>query len=679
MRRARARLQPLRWFRTFCTLAGLAALAVPVRAFAADSDSDGIPDDIELAGVPGDDRLDFPAYGADPAVPDVFVQMDWETCDPVVEYCGPNNTFDQHQLSAAATVRLAEYFAPEVALHVDNGVAGSGAWGGAHRLPRGQQNCSPDTLGTRFGYFHRGVSSAIGGGGGGDLFGFCFGGDAVNMGVLAQELGHNFGIGHGGNADSWPANCKPNYRSPMNYAFTYDPRVTQFSRGRFADHVLNPTAMDERAGLGSADADVREYLAQSPWEYLVRDDGAVDWNRNGVIDDAPVRAAPTWAWASCEQSVEHSDLFDRTTDPGMAWLPALGAPRLYLLGRGADDGRLSARFVTRFDGCNPQSLESCTDWSPQRMEAARAVPGAQAGAGGLAVAGWTDEAGVAHLGVVYPGEGARPVLQVLTVAADGAEAWSAAQPVGDEAIGGDPALALAPDGKRLVFLAPVAGRLVRRELDVSVAGASWSAAVEETWGGGAPVETCAGVGLVPGFARGQIGGRLFMAVSKAPECGLHFAYYDETKAAWLEAGSFLNAVYPPFTNARPGLAYAPFRREAAEDGRFYLAWRPYPTGAGVISLSEGNDIDPTATARRLVFRRGTYIRNLWALLQGTVALEFDARFDDNLHAAWVYANNGILQFNPFADGVMDVRMKDQDDYTFIKANLACSLSGSCAR
>ena len=669
--------------------AALALALLPSAAPAAeddDRDADGIPDEVEIAGVPGQPLLDFPAYGADPDVPDVFVQADWYVCEPTIEYCGPNNTFDQHKLSSAAAVRLARYFAPDVALHIDNGVEPGdparlgvhGNWGGARRLPAGGAPCNADTLGTRFGTFHRGTTSKLGSGGGGDLFGFCFGGDSVNMGVLAQELGHNFGINHGGNPPSFPANCKPNYRSPMNYAYTYDTRVTQFSRGRFAAAVLDPTAMDERAGLGSADDDVREWMSEPPWEYLVREDGAIDWNRNGVIDEAPVRAAPTWAWASCEQSVEHSDFFDVTREPALAWLPDASAPRLYLVSRRGDDGTLTARFNTRFDGCDPASLESCTSWTPVRTAPARAVPGSQVGSGGLAAAGFTDPGGTAHVAVAYAGDQGKPVLQLLSLDGGGGEAWSAPEAIGSEAVDGDPALALAPGGQRLVFLAPIAGRLVRFERDASAAAAAWSPAREETWAGGAPIEVCAGAGLVSGFARGQ-GARLFMAVSEAPACGLQLAYYDETDAAWVRAGSFLNAAYPPFTSARPALAYAPFERATPEDGRFYLAWRPYPTGAGVISLSEGNDLDGAASARRLVFRRGTYIRNLWALLEGTVALSFDPRFDDNLRAAWVYANTGVLQFNPFADGVIAVQMKDQDDYAFILANLACSLDGSCSR
>ncbi len=662
----------------------LVALASP--AAAQDTDGDGIDDAVELAGVPGEPLLDFPAYGADPGVPDIFVQADWQTCDPILEYCGPNNSFDQHQLSSSAAARLAAYFAPDFALHIDNGVAATdparatlhGHWGGATRLPVGSHPCYPELLGARHGAFHRGVTTTIGSGGGGDLFGFCFGGDAVRMGVLAQELGHNFGINHGGNPPSYPANCKPHYRSPMNYAFTYDSTVKQFSRGAFTPIVLNPTRMDEELGLGTADPDVRAYLSYSPWDYLVRDDGAVDWNRNGRIDPDPVRAATTWAWASCEQSVEHSDFFEVSREPALAWLPLASAPRLYLISRrpdeGGEGGALIARYNTRFDRCVLTSLEACTEWSPQSSDPARPVPGARPGAGGVAAAGWTDAAGVAHLGVAYAGDHGKPFFQVLTVGGDGAESWSAPQSVADLALGGEPALALDPAGAKLVLLAPVSGRLLRWEYDL--AAGTWSEARDESWLDGAPLETCAGAGLARGFGRSLVGGeRLFAAVSRAPDCTLELAVHDAQAGAWLPVGSWLTVA--PFTDGRPALAYVPYDRALPEDGRFYLAWRPYPTGAGVISLSQGNDVDPAAPDRRLVFPRGTYIRNLWALLEGTVTLAYDVRYDDNLRAAWVYANSGAVQFQPFADGILDVDMRDQDDYGYILDNLACSLDGSC--
>jgi hypothetical protein len=453
--------------------------------------------------------------------------------------------------------------------------------------------------------------------------------------------------------------------------------VTQFSRGTFAATPLVPVAMDERAGLGADDELTRTILAQPPWEYLVREDGAVDWNRNGVIDETPVRASPTWAWASCEQSVEHTDFLEASREPAMAWLPDTTAPRLYLVTR-ARDGTLATRWNTRFDRCDPaNSIETCTEWTPAIGQNATPVPASLAGPGGLAAAGWTDSHGAAHVTVAYASEDGKPVAQTLSLAGNAAS-WSPPIAIGDAAIDGDPALALGPDARTLVFLAPAGGKLVRHEYDTQAVEARWGLALPESWADGSPVAVCAGVGAVTGHER-TLGPRLFMAVSSAPDCTLHVAYFDDASSAWVEAGSFLNAVYPPFTNARPAIAYAPFDREAPEKGRFFLAWRPFPTGAGVISMSEGNDVAADATAYRMIFRRGTYLRNLWALLDGSVALGYDARYDANLRAAWVYAVNGGLQFNPFADGVIDVQMKDQDDYAYIHANLACSLDGTCPR
>jgi hypothetical protein len=644
-----------------------------------DSDLDGIPDAVEQDGVAGEPLLDFPAYGADPKRPDLFVQADWVACDPIIEYCGPNNSLDRNRMSSAAVEEMAAYFAPDVTVHVDNGAPPPrpalarlhGAWGGARRLPPGPQTCNASSLGARFGYFHRGSVAGINGGGGGDLYGFCFGANSARGSVAAHELGHNFGLDHGGNAPSYPANCKPHYRSPMNYAYLYDSTLAQFSRDAHAV-ALNPTAMDEQLGVGSADPAVLASLRGSPWYYDVRDDGAVDWNRDGRFDEQTVRAAPTWAWASCDPSTPFTDFFAMEHEPALIWLPAADMPRLFLLTRTPADGRPGYRVATRLDRCGAgDQPPPCTDWSPG-FDAPTPIPDAPSGTGALATAAWRD-GDRAHLLVVQADASGQLHEQMLTHE-NGGETWSAPAPIAGARTDRSPALALLPDGS-LLLLAPAGGRL--RAWQRGLTDTAWSTPGDARWADGTPIEPCHGVALAAGHELGRDGESVYAAIPAGRFCALELGR-REPDGAWTRLTAQVWPDGAPFSGGRPGLAYAPFRADVPAEGRFYIAWKPLPTGAGLISFTQGNDLAPGAAALRMEFLPGTFLRNLWAIAIDGVTLHFDPRFDANLRASFVYFKGGV-QFLPFADGIIDVEMHDQDDYDYILANLACSLTASCPR
>jgi hypothetical protein len=659
-----------------------------VRDADTDTDQDGVPDAVELDGIAGEPLLDFPAYGADPAQPDVFVQVDWVSCDPIVEYCGPNNSLDRNRMTARAAQEMAAYFAPDLAVHVDNGVAAApelatlhGAWGGARRLPPGPQACNARSLGARFGYFHRGTVAGIGGGGGGALYGFCFGANTALGSVAAHELGHNFGLDHGGNAPSYPANCKPHYRSPMNYAYLYDDTLAQFSRGT-RPMVMNPTAMDEQYGLGTTDPATLASLRGVPWYYDVRDDGAVDWNRDGRIDATPVRAAPTWAWSSCDQSTAFTDFFAAAREPSLVWLPAADQARLYMFARDAEGGLPGYRVATRFDGCQAgDEPRPCTDWSPG-FDAATPIPDALTGTSAVAAVAWR-EGERARLLAVYADADGQLHEQVLTHEG-GRERWSAPVAIAGARTDSSPALVILPGAGgtepdaapgTALLLAPEGGRL--RAWTRDLGQDAWSAPVEQAWDDGAAIEPCHGAALARGFERGREGESVYVAIPTGRFCRLELGRLD-AGGAWARLTSQVWPGAAPFAGGRPGLAYVPFRPGVPGEGRFFLAWKPLPTGAAVITFTQGNDLAPDATALRMELLPGAYLRNLWAIALGGVVLHHDPRFDDNLRAAYVHLSGG-LQFLPFADGIIDADLYDQDDYDYILANLACSLTASCSR
>lgn len=283
------------------------ALAVAASvAFAAlpDRDGDGLPDEWEAHGVTVGGRfIDLPAMGADPDRADVFLQID----------AMADATHDQRP-DPAALARVVEAFARApytsptgsvgIRLHVDAGpeslVSDDGRrWG---VLSRARVLPWQDDLGTAasgtydwtaflairdepggfsesgrgpvfhyaiFGFFHdrddpggSGASGISRGIGGTELLvtlgNFTDGRGSVSeqAGTLMHELGHNFGLRHGGDDDT---NSKPGYVSVMNYAFQMDGLVrggvrgvVDFSRG--VEPSLDD-ALDEPAGIPVAGAE----------------------------------------------------------------------------------------------------------------------------------------------------------------------------------------------------------------------------------------------------------------------------------------------------------------------------------------------------------------------------------------------------------------------------------------
>jgi hypothetical protein len=143
----------------------------------------------------------------------------------------------------------------------------------------------------------------------------------VQASTLMHELGHNFGLRHGGVLASGmlEANCKPNYQSIMNYLFqvrglwnSQGMPLIDYSRQRLP--TLSENALIEASGFGATPAyQARWYsllassfvdaaLGTSPASrhcdgtplratdpaYVARDAipgaaGAIDWNANGII------------------------------------------------------------------------------------------------------------------------------------------------------------------------------------------------------------------------------------------------------------------------------------------------------------------------------------------------------------------------------------------------------------
>lgn len=330
----------------------LVVYAPPCANAGGDTDGDGLCDDwekfgltVNVNGVPT--FVDLPAMGADPNHKDIFIQADYMVdsglCLPILG-CVFGHT---HKPKLDAVARVTQAFAsapvnnPDgtmgVRLHVDcgptcvmNPLTGQ-TWGAMSRAKSLDHN---DTLGTttagnyswtafdvikkanfspaRNPVFHYVVfAHNLGGLGGtsGISRGITasdfivslgswpgqIGTSAQQAGTLMHELGHNLSLLHGG-SDS--VNYKPNFVSVMNYFFQMGGVIVNGAQGtldysRFNLPSLNENSLNEAVGLsgGAAFAPYGTmYFCQGGGasRFVVNGNGAIDWNCNGVNNEAAI-------------------------------------------------------------------------------------------------------------------------------------------------------------------------------------------------------------------------------------------------------------------------------------------------------------------------------------------------------------------------------------------------------
>ena len=113
-------------------------------------------------------------------------------------------------------------------------------------------------------------------------------------GTFMHELGHNLGLQHGGDEET---NDKPNYLSIMNYTFQLEGLVRSKDEQHIMDYsrrtlpILNENSLDENVGIGEPAFYtfwVKPELNPGDFYYRLFQNGALDWNRDGVQNVAPV-------------------------------------------------------------------------------------------------------------------------------------------------------------------------------------------------------------------------------------------------------------------------------------------------------------------------------------------------------------------------------------------------------
>lgn len=310
-----------------------------------DSDGDGMSDDWEQNGVSFNGQfIDLAAMGADPNKPDIFIQIDW------MQGSGQDQRLSDNAIQMVVDAFAnSPYTSPTgsvgINMHIDQG-SGSDlhrgsmpttTWGGLSRAQSipfqtnlGTADASGNYIWTAFDnikatnfvptgrgpIFHYVIaawlqeppppmgtqSNASGVSRNGDDAAFFdgtsdflitlggtggAGSDQQQAGTLMHELGHNLGLGHGGNSHT---NYKPNYPSIMNYLFqmrglTIDGTVgvVDYSTGTLPQ--LNEDNLDEDDGLGAASdgigtAHLCNLASASPLDrrFIADGNGPINWS-----------------------------------------------------------------------------------------------------------------------------------------------------------------------------------------------------------------------------------------------------------------------------------------------------------------------------------------------------------------------------------------------------------------
>lgn len=250
-----------------------------------DSDADGIPDSWESEGVTVNGQfVDLPSMGADPEVPDVFVEIDWMV-KPSKSFLFWETSPETSLAPSENAMRIVyqQFKAHGINLHIDAGpdstdfVTGKkwGSLSGGNEIPYEKHFAVKSD---NYAHWDSTVKSNFGGSRV-PVFRHCLfvdqydntsssgiaftpgqyliianqnwvrnTGDVGVAGTFMHELGHNLGLDHGGTDGD---NNKPNYLSIMNYLFQTSGLVgtneVNYSEYKLPD--LDENSLDEGRGL----------------------------------------------------------------------------------------------------------------------------------------------------------------------------------------------------------------------------------------------------------------------------------------------------------------------------------------------------------------------------------------------------------------------------------------------
>jgi hypothetical protein len=477
----------------------------------------------------------------------------------------------------------------------------------------------------------------------------------------------------------------------MGYTYQNQPEVG-FSRRSGPE--LDGSRMHERAPLAR---ELGELLARPPFELDVVPGVGVDWNRDGVLQHEPVRAAPTWAtYKSCAAgAVGRSTLASAVAAISPALL-RLGS-RLHVLwvdGSGQLWSRAAA--VSGADGHGSCPLGDglhtrCAEWSEPA-----AIAGAANAAGlrGMAVLGLAAE----RAAFAYVDRDGFVQLSALTVSDGGALALAGGVRIG--AVGSDrpPALARMAVDPRFygtsevlsVFFRAAAGAAGVTKpgtlLQASALGPDGPFQLRELIDqAGRPIESALGPSVL------QLGTGELCAVFADLQRGVRFYCYAQERDRWIDltARAFY-AGFGPETGAEVGLAYHRYRDAdglplGGDDSRgaLYLAFSEPAPGKTTPPDNPNLWVSRALSARHGAFAaidfrwRGSLI-DQWTDIGADSAVTF---YEDEtlsaLKAALIIRKDDSLQldFLPLADGSFEAKLRGGDDFEVMERGICVGLRG----
>ncbi len=656
-----------------------------------DTDGDAINDGLEVLGDPGWNTDDLPlelsAWGADPKLPDKFVEMDWTAF---------NQVETEHAQSFVDFFKEKEPGSPgenNIRLHVDIGVdnpnpAGHstltewGNWRGANEVTA--VACDPTYKAANRSMFHLGIAQPSGTGGTASVAFWCL--ISARQGrVLAHELGHNMNLGHSGSRLSGEANFKAIYESPMNYGYDDEAAVVRFGTNKFGGVVVNPTAINETTWQGSNNAslDLLKGTPFNPYKYHV-EGKALDWNQDNLIQDAATTVMGRIN-APGESGHMRGETFPGEMDPTLVRLDSGTQNRLYMFTRTG-----SASLLRRYSTNNVNAACSapgnpwvaCAMWT-----ASAAVPGTpapfgttfQAPAVAKFVAGSTNK-----LMVVYVDNTSHLRFLTLSLSAFGNEIWTAPVYVDTTTIVSEAPAAVWDSAAGRVDLYAISSGALKR-WSYNVASESWDVlAAAQTWSTGGNVAPTAGLGLTWGYQKGSTSQHLYALVPYGESAVMDHVRRSPSVANQWEKVAATNAR----TDTRPGFVYRPYQNGTAgvQNGRFMYLIRDldYASGdppnvvyAPVVGITEGNDPNCSASNQGMC----AWNKN-WFSYEGdrdrksAEALFYEPGLDSNVRGARSTDGNSV-QFGPLADGFVNFGFRDYYDYAALKANIGCGIGGAC--